>query len=300
MTAARPSRDVADDARQDPSGRPARHAVEERPIDRDPMHPSGVARGGSWEQSPPRALRPRPAATPAPAFVAILAEDPDLGDGLSAADFEAARRLFVAPLIHVMAPRWHPPAFDAASTYGLLVLDGLLGRRVRVGGAVATELLGGGDILRPWDMPTWANFVAAQSDWRIFRPARIAVLDERITRLIGSRPQLTITFASRLFRRARNSTYLLAVSHLARVDQRLLAALWHLASNWGRVTPDGVRIPFRLTHELLAEIVGARRPSVTIALSTLQQQGLVIRTSDGCYVLVGEPTTQARRGDFDG
>ena len=28
--------------------------------------------------------------------------------------------------------------------------------------------------------------------------------------------------------------------------------LWYLAERWGRVTPDGVIVPLRLTHETLA------------------------------------------------
>jgi hypothetical protein len=35
---------------------------------------------------------------------------------------------------------------------------------------------------------------------------------------------------------------------------------------WGRVTPEGVRIPLRLRHHMLAELVAVRRPSATAAL----------------------------------
>jgi hypothetical protein len=35
---------------------------------------------------------------------------------------------------------------------------------------------------------------------------------------------------------------------------------------WAKVTPGGIRVPFRLTHEMLAEIDRARGPSVTVAL----------------------------------
>jgi CRP/FNR family cyclic AMP-dependent transcriptional regulator len=219
----------------------------------------------------------------------ILKEDPDLANGLSPADRTAALALFRAPVIHVGGPRWDPPEYQPDKTFGLLVLDGLIGRRVRIGRAVGTELLSFGDVLRPWHEPIGWEMIPPELDWRIFQSARLAVLDERITTLIGRRPQLIVNFSGRLLRRARAANYLMVVSHLPRVEDRVLATLWHLASCWGRVTPRGVSIPFRLTHEVLGEIVGAHRPSVTVALQTLQANGLVERTRAGGFLLVGDP-----------
>jgi hypothetical protein len=222
-------------------------------------------------------------------FTLILKEDPDLGHGLSPADRSAATSLFRAPVLRVGGPRWEPPEYPAGTTYGLLVLDGLIGRRVKIGRAVGTELLSCGDIVRPWAEPVEWEMVPPELEWRVFSPARVAVLDERITALIGRRAQLTLNFSERLLRRARAANYLMVVSHLPRVEDRVLATLWHVASCWGRVTPKGVSIPFRLTHELLGEIVGAHRPSVTVAMQTLTSTGRVQRTPEGGFILVGEP-----------
>lgn len=219
----------------------------------------------------------------------ILEEDPDLADGLTPEERQVATRSFRAPVITAARPRWDPPQCDPVCTYGLLLLDGLIGRRVRVGPAVATELLGPGDIVRPWEEPLLWGMMPPELDWRVFRPARIAVLDERITTLIGRRPQLVVNFSGRLLRRARSVSYLMAVTHQMRVEDKLLATLWHLASNWGRVTPEGVTLPFRLTHEVLGEIVGSQRPSVTTALRGLQRQGRVRRAERGGYILLGQP-----------
>ena len=74
------------------------------------------------------------------------------------------------------------------------------------------------------------------------------------------------------------------------LNRRLLLLLWHLADRWGRVTPDGVRIPLRLTHTLLADLVASRRPSVTTALALLEHEGHLVR-DDNTIILVGEPPT---------
>lgn len=220
-----------------------------------------------------------------PERVRILEEEPDLGAGLSPTDLAAATRALVAPVLHVRGPRWDPPQYDPQTHYGMLILEGLLGRRLRVGRAVATELLSCGDIVRPWDEPLLWGLSEPQLDWRVFQPLRLAVLGPELTMLIGRRPQLIVNFSSRLLRRVRSAAYLMAVSHQTRVEDRLMEILWYLASTWGRVTPRGTRIPFRVTHEVLSEILGAQRPSVTTAFRRLTEQGLVSREPDGTFML---------------
>ena len=64
-----------------------------------------------------------------------------------------------------------------------------------------------------------------------------------------------------------------AIALEPRVERRLLRKLRQLAERWGRVTPDGIRLDLRLTHQELANMVGAVRESVTIALGRLAEAG---------------------------
>jgi CRP-like cAMP-binding protein len=89
--------------------------------------------------------------------------------------------------------------------------------------------------------------------------------------------------------RAHSLAITLAVSNLRRVDVRLLMLLWYLAERWGRVTPEGVIVPLRLTHETLARLVGAQRPSVTTAIRQLEQEEHLRRTPDRLWLLCGAP-----------
>jgi Mn-dependent DtxR family transcriptional regulator len=50
------------------------------------------------------------------------------------------------------------------------------------------------------------------------------------------------------------------------------------------MTPDGIVVPLRLTHETLGALVAARRPSVTSALGRLADAGL-LRRGDGVWLL---------------
>ena len=63
------------------------------------------------------------------------------------------------------------------------------------------------------------------------------------------------------------------VRHVERVREKLL----QLARVHGRVVSGGVRLDLPLTHELLAEMIGSRRETVTFALADLQKGGFVTR-----------------------
>ncbi len=236
----------------------------------------------------PRVARARGASSRE--FVHILREDPELGRALSPGQRRELTRALRAPVIEVLDSRWDPPSFDSGRTYGLLLLDGLLGRRLRMARAVSTELLCHGDILRPWQDPP-EETMDAVVDWLVLSPARLAVLDETVTATISQSPELVVAFASRLVRRWYSAAHLTAIAHMPRVEDRLLATLWRLADDWGRVTPDGVRLPLRLKHQLLGELIGARRSSVTLGLRSLRERGDVIETGDGTLLLRTPPTS---------
>lgn len=80
-----------------------------------------------------------------------------------------------------------------------------------------------------------------------------------------------------------------AISQLNGVERRVLAVFWHLAERWGHVSPDGIVVPLCLPHRVVAQLVGARRPTVSTALGRLMRQGRNSRRDDGGWVLAGEP-----------
>jgi CRP-like cAMP-binding protein len=93
---------------------------------------------------------------------------------------------------------------------------------------------------------------------------------------------------ARAIQRSRNLAVNMAIVHQARVDVRLNMLLWHLAGRWGRVRSEGTVLRMRLTHAVLAELVAARRPTVTSALADLARSGL-LRRGRAEWVLSGEP-----------
>lgn len=78
------------------------------------------------------------------------------------------------------------------------------------------------------------------------------------------------------------------------MEDRLLLTLWHLAERWGRVGPDAILVPLPLSHQRLAHLVGAHRPSVTTAMGALARAGALSRRADGTWMLHGAPPAELR------
>jgi CRP/FNR family cyclic AMP-dependent transcriptional regulator len=171
----------------------------------------------------------------------------------------------------------------------MLILGGLVVRRVGIDGRFGAELLGEGDLLRPWQWESDSATLPLETAWSIVEPLHLALLDDDfVRRCIGRFPELAAPLVARAMQRARNLAVNMAIVHQARVDSRLHMLLWHLAGRWGRVRTEGTVVPFRLTHTILADLVAARRPTVTSALSDLARREL-IQSRGGEWILLGEP-----------
>ncbi len=189
-------------------------------------------------------------------------------------------------MLTLAAGPWH--AEVAPEGLGLLVLGGLLIRRVGIDGRFGAELLGEGDLLRPWQQLGPGSSLTLATDWRVLAPVRVATLDARVSLRLARYPQLAVSLIDRALRRARALSATMAIVHQSHLETRLLMLLWLLADRWGRVRPDGTLLALSLTHEVLAELIAARPPTVSTALAALAREGRVTRSPEG-FLLHGEP-----------
>jgi CRP/FNR family transcriptional regulator, cyclic AMP receptor protein len=222
--------------------------------------------------------------------VRLLEADPELGALLTGSRRAEAERDLVVRTHRISVGPWDVSRLSGAGGdhVGLLVLDGVLSRELVVADQVSAELLGPGDLVRPWQVTSGAGLLPVKAVWSVLSPVVLAVLDRRFAAEAARFPEVTATLFDRLGERSLRLATTQAISQLTRVDRRLKALFWHLAERWGRVSGDGVVVPLALTHRILGQLVGARRPTVSTALSELAERGELVRRPDGSWLLRGD------------
>ncbi len=220
--------------------------------------------------------------------IRLLEIDPALGRRLDREEFELARERLTPQCVDLDRGDWQPDLEEPPPGHlGYLVVDGLLIREVLVAGSRSIELLNFGDVVRPW-LEDSASFVDAS--WRVVAPVRLAILDAETVSRASQWPALLESIFDRGLRRARSLAVSSAVQNLRGVEERIEVLMWLLAEHWGRLEPGGtIFIPINLTHETLGVLVGARRPTVSTALSHLAESGSVEQVRGKGWRLRGEP-----------
>jgi CRP/FNR family cyclic AMP-dependent transcriptional regulator len=225
--------------------------------------------------------------------IQIIDADPELGQNLSGERLAAARRDCTGRILNISTyePHLLEEAREVRFGIGLLILEGLVVRRVGLAGRFGAELLGEGDVLRPWQDEDSGASLPHVGKWRVLEPGRVAVLDGDFTRRACRYPEVISELVGRAIRRSRHMAVNVAIMHQPRIDVRLHMLFWELADRWGTVRADGIHLPLRLTHSVLGELVAARRPTVTKSLGELTAGGAIRWTGDE-WILQGEPPAE--------
>jgi CRP-like cAMP-binding protein len=222
--------------------------------------------------------------------VRLFEADPALARNL-AADVVARLSPHVQAEVAVLARgNWssHEERFDGGLA-GLLVLDGLLVRRVTVGRRHTAELLGEGDLIRPQqgDCDEYAN-VAQSARWTVLAPARVALLSDDLLTAVAGLDGIVSELLGRAVERSRALALRLAITQTPSMADRVHLLLWHLADRWGWREGPCVVVGVHLPQDLLADLLGAHRSSVNSALHDLVERR-VIEDRRGSWALCGEP-----------
>jgi hypothetical protein len=218
----------------------------------------------------------------------ILEADPDIGARLPAAALADANQAAVAAVVEIERGPWvgMPSSVDPGAI-GFLVLEGIIALSVEVAGRTNVELVGPGDIIRPWTEGPEAT-LPQRMRWNVIVPVRLAWLDREFALRTGRWPEIGAALMQRLVQRANHLLFQRALAAIPRVDERLLLLLWDFADRFGRVRADGVHLPLPMSHSLLAGLVAAQRPSVTTALGKLRRAGSIEQVQGVGWLLRGD------------
>ena len=220
----------------------------------------------------------------------VLVEDRELHAVVPEVQRESAVRASTTAAAFARPGVWdaRDDAHRTAGGFGLLVVDGVLVRRVAFADRVGGELLGPGDLLRPSEHDGEEATLPFEATWTVLTDTRLALLDRRWSERMSAFPDVSIALTARAMRRARRLANMLTIALHPKLDEQLQLLMWEVADRYGRVHRDGVHIDLPLTHELISQLAGARRPSVSSALSRLADRGVVERRAGG-WILHGEP-----------
>jgi CRP/FNR family cyclic AMP-dependent transcriptional regulator len=217
----------------------------------------------------------------------LLEADPELARYLRPESVRAIGANLLVDVIDLPRGEWRPSQSEPQNGHlGYLMLDGLIVRQVSIDDSRSAELLGRGDLVRPW-LEDPVSF--CDTEWQVMEPVRLAVLDRRIGVKLCARPELSAALLDKAMRRARSLAVQATTENIRGLQKRLLVLFWHLAERWGFRREGGVVVPINLTHETLSRLVGARRPSVTTALTALSNEGSLTRNGNREWVLHGPP-----------
>jgi CRP/FNR family transcriptional regulator, cyclic AMP receptor protein len=227
-----------------------------------------------------------PASAPEPGTVSLLRADAGLREAVPAAELPFAQRVVIGARHQVGPGPWSPADLLPGSTdpFAAIVISGVVTHEVALAGRCSADLLGSGDVLRPWRAVDSA--LPAESLWSSPAGAEIAVLDQRFLAATRRWPRLGAVIHERLADQLDASAARAAIVALPRVEERVLALFWQLADRWGVVTADAVVVRLPLTHAFIGQLVGAQRPTVSLALHALAQEpALLSRTAPGAWSL---------------
>ena len=222
--------------------------------------------------------------------IALLDVDPELAGPKSISELAAIRERLTAPVYRLPAGLVpEPPAARRESHIGYLVLKGLLLYEVSACGRATAELLGAGDLVRPWARDI-SSTLASDAKWTVLEQVLLADLGTVASARFTESSDIFETLVRRSAERAEAVAIQRSITAHVRVDVRVLAYLWHLADRFGVVIPGAVRLDVPLTHAVIARLIGARRPTVTTAMQRLMQLGY-LRREGRAFVLVGDAST---------
>ena len=217
--------------------------------------------------------------------VRLLAAEPSLARGIERRVLDDAREKLTVEVHRVEPGPWEEAGRNPSSPLflGYLILEGAFTREVEVSSRPSVELLGPGDLVRPWVVPQALDAMGVTDEWALLSTGHVAMIDEQFHLAAQDFPSILTVLMDRVVARSRWLGFHVALCQLPRIDHRLLLTFRYLAERWGVGDARGVKIPIRLSHRNLAAMIGARRPKVSSALTTLSESGLVEQAPDGSW-----------------
>jgi len=164
------------------------------------------------------------------------------------------------------------------------------------GKTVILALLGPGDLIgeSTWEAGEHDSYAETLEDTRIYQIGR-----EAFENLIRTNPEFGLRLIHIIGFRLRQAQARIEDLALRPVPSRVARVLLSLAESHGKVTPNGIRVECRLTHQDIANMVGASRVTATQVLNRfrasqwiqIESKRVTIHNAGALENLVKQPWT---------
>jgi CRP-like cAMP-binding protein len=208
----------------------------------------------------------------------LVAALPDILAGVPAEDHPLAKRTLIVPLVSARNEDFAdvissqiPGAFD------FLIVEGVVLKETTLVRQSALELLGPGDLLAPPLTPARQQASRAISRYLAHGQASLAAVDDHVRQAARRWPGIADFLHDRLARQTHHASMHLAMLHLPRAEDRIIALFADLAERFGHITADGILLDLPLTHEIIGGLVASRRSTVSLALQQVASNGMIAR-----------------------
>jgi hypothetical protein len=152
----------------------------------------------------------------------VLDSDVDLLEAVAPEHRDRALHASRTRVLHVGRGEWDArrDAQEVRGGHGLLVLSGVLVRRVGITDHIGAELLGPGDLLRPLEHDGEQATLPFEATWNVLEALRLAILDHRWSLRMCQYPDVGIALTARAMRRSRRLANTLVIASHPRLDER--------------------------------------------------------------------------------
>ena len=219
---------------------------------------------------------------------------PDIAGRLAPEERGVAERALVAPLVRARDEGLAAAlAVEPGDAFDFVLVEGTVLKETTLAGSSALELFGPGDVLAPPLSATRQLEFPSSSRYLALGDVSVATLGPRFKRAALRWPQIADFLHGRIAEQTHRASTHIAMLHLPRAEDRILALFAELGERFGRVTPDGIVIEIPLfNHELIGRLTASRRPTATLALQQLYHQGLLTRLAANSWKLAFSGTSR--------
>lgn len=219
--------------------------------------------------------------------VRLLEVAPELGETLDPRQFARAREGVILPAARLQPGGWQLDQLARVDgvrepIIGILLVDGCMTMEMTFAGRRCARLITAGELVLTPGLSE--HSLPSVCGWTSIGGTLVAILDRQLLLIGRHLPRLLSALLQRAAEQTHEAFLLQAISQLPRVDDRLLALFWAIADRIGVVAGDQIRLELPVTHETLAQMIGAQRPTVSLGLARLQEQEL-LRSNGSCWLL---------------